>query len=159
MISFGKFMEIAANGGFDVPQGLVKKFKRKGSMVHKEDDPSHRIIPFVIHPKMMDFVDQVEKNQNYMKRHGAAMDVLRRLSEQPKDGGMLMVNISNYEAESLASLGRDIASDSEKVFSSKMAPRIKDMAMSWMSFGNHLMKAVQEGIMLAAGKTKNGPIN
>lgn len=159
MMSFRKYMEIAVNQGMDLPKIQGAGSLRKGNMVHKEEDLAHRIIPLTVHPKMVVFLDDLERRKDAPAKHRPALDVLGRVAEQPRDGGMVVVYISNMEAESLKDLASEIVSDSEKVLASKMDSSIKDDAVRWISFGNQLAAAVKNGILtVTSGALKRGSL-
>lgn len=149
MMSFREFMEIAVASDLSAPDaGGSGRRSRPG--VHYEDDPSHKIIPFVVHPKMIGPMEEILR----MGGRGPAMGVFERILDQPRDGGMLMVNISNVEADDLDRLGSELINDSNRVMSSPMGGSMKDDAMKWISFGNNLKKSVGDG-MRAATMQKN----
>lgn len=151
MTSFRKFLEIAVNSDMDIPSGF-KSPRNPMAKIHREDDPSHKIIPFVVHPKMIDPMEEILHKGG---KHAQALGVFERVLEQPRDGGMLMVNISNLEADDLNRMGLELVADSEKMMSSTLGGSIKDEAMKWLSFGNNLKRSVKNGIEAAARQKQN----
>ena len=149
MTSFRKFLEIAVSSDLTIPS--VKSSRNSAAKVHSEDDPSHKIIPFVVHPKM---IEPMEEMLRMGSKHSQAIGVFERVLEQPRDGGMLIVNISNLEASDIDQMGSELVSDSERVMSHPFGGSIKDDAMKWISFGNNLKKSVQNGIRAASHQKK-----
>ena len=149
MMSFREFMEIAIgyDTNFSSPAGPVR---RSWPVVPSDDDPAQKIIPFVAHPKMIGPMEEILR----MMGDRPAAGVFERILEQPRDGGMLVVNMSNREADDLDRMGSELVGDSNRVMSSNMGGSMKDEAIKWISFGNELKKSVKNGIEAAAGGKK-----
>jgi hypothetical protein len=144
MMSFREFMEIAVGSDITFPSP-AEPVRRSWPIVPSEDDVSHKIIPFVVHPKMIEPMEEILR----MAENRPAARVFKRILDQPRDGGMLAVNTSNLEAEDLDRMGAELINDSNRVMSSNMGGSMKDDAMKWISFGNNLKKSVEDGIKAA----------
>jgi hypothetical protein len=153
MISFGKFLEIAINSDM-APPDVFNPGRASTSKVHAEDDPKHKIMPFVIHPRMIGPMEEVVGMRG-MEKYGVAVKVLERILDQPRDGGMLVVAISNLESDSLSRMGSEFIKDSEKVMASRVGDSMRDEAMRWISFGNDLLRSVKNGVDAASRKVNS----
>lgn len=151
MMSFREFMEIAVASSLSIPD-MAGSGRRSRPEVHSEDDPLHKIIPFVVHPKMIGPMEEILR----MGGRSPAIGVFERILDQPRDGGMLIVNISNVEADDLNRMGSELIDDSNRVMSSHMGRSMKDDAMKWISFGNNLKKSVGDGIKAASAQKNEG---
>lgn len=147
MATFKNFIyEIAVDQELAPPESIQSVPRKKSSMVHSEGDPSHGIIPLVAHRSLL---DRIEDLGSTGRGYRPAMEALSRLAAQPADGGLLMVNISNVEADSLRSLAISLISDSNKVMSSKMGSSMKDEAMRWSAWAEGILRSLENGLRIA----------
>lgn len=147
MTTFKKFLaEIAVNQDLTPLVATQSLPRKKSGMVHSEDDPSHGVIPLVVHRSLLDPIGDLGYADG---KHKPALDALRRLAEQPVDGGLLMVNISNVEADSLRSLANMLISDSQRMMASKMNSSMKDEAIRWSAWGEGMLRSLENGLRMA----------
>lgn len=146
MISFKTFLaEIAVDPAMSLPVVPKPLGRSSSKIVHGESDPSHAVVPLVVHPKHLEMFGDMDLEGTPWAR-GQAAGVLERLMGQPRDGGLLAVNISNSEAASLKSMMDGIVSDSEKVMGSGAAHDVKDEAMRWIVAANAMLKSLRNGL-------------
>jgi hypothetical protein len=152
MMSFRSFLaEISLNPSAVAPS--VVSDNSRGSIskiVPRESDPSRAVIPLVIHPKHLELFGELEGG-GFGREGKIALAVLERLKDQPRDGGLLTTNVSNSEAAGLRAMMARMVSDSEKVMGSGADHSVKDEAMRWMSSANAFLRALENGLKVAAG--------
>lgn len=153
MTSFRNFLEIAINSDMDPPKVFSSPRTNTSKIVHGEDDPSHGLIPFEVAPRLVpEMIESISKLDLDQQRKGypRATVVLERLLnqfEKTNDGGPLLVNISNLEADELVRLSNELTRHSKEVLSSKINyESMKDEAMRWIAFGNNLRNIVKRGM-------------
>ena len=124
-----------------IPSVSPSPRRSPSKIVHGESDPSHSVMTLVAHPKHVEMFGELDGEVPWIHRQG--VEVLRRLMDQPRDGGPLAVGISNSEAASLKSLMDSIISDSEKVMGSDAVGEVKDEAMRWSAAANAMLNSLK----------------
>lgn len=144
MISFRTFLEIAVDPSLAAPAMTQTQRSSSSKIVHGESDPSHAVMTLVVHPKYVDMFKDMGEEVPWA--HRQAVGVLGRLMDQPRDGGLLAVRISNSEAASLKSYMDSIISDSERVMGSGVSGEVKDEAMRLSASANVILRSLRNAI-------------
>lgn len=137
-------MEIAVNPSMTLPAAGRVPRSSSSKIVHGESDPSHSVMTLVVHPKYVDMFGDMDGEVPWA--HRQAVGVLGRLMDQPRDGGLLAVKISNSEAASLKSYMDSIISDSERVMGSGDAGEVKDEAIRWIAAANAILRSLKNAV-------------
>lgn len=144
MISFRTFLEIAVDPSLELPSAGRVPRSSSSKIVQGESDPSQAVMTLVVHPKYMEMFRDLDGSVPWA--HRQAVGVLERLLDQPQDGGLLAVGISNSEAASLKSHMDSIISDSEKMMGSGVSGGVKDEAMRWSAAANAILRSLRNAV-------------